>query len=51
MDKTIDFDVELKRFEPSLEVEEAVDNIYNQDLTDMTDIFKDMISESRKIVK
>ena len=47
----IDFDEELKRFEPSLEVEEAVENIYSQDLTDYTDIFKDMLQESRKIIK
>ena len=35
----IDFEEELKKFHPSLEVEEAEDAIYNQDLTDMADIF------------
>lgn len=30
----IDFEEELKKFKPSLEVEEAEEAIYNQDLTD-----------------
>ena len=29
----IDFEEELKKFKPSLEVEEAEEAIYNQDLT------------------
>ena len=34
----IDFEEELKKFEPSMEIEEAEDSIYNRDLTDMMDI-------------
>ena len=34
----IDFEEELKKFQPSLEVEEAEEAIYSRDLTDMTDI-------------
>ncbi len=34
----IDFEEELKKFHPSLEVEDAEEAIYNQDLTDMADI-------------
>ena len=34
----INFEDELKKFHPSLEVEDAVDAIYSQDLTDMADI-------------
>jgi hypothetical protein len=34
----INFEEELKKFHPSLEVEDAEEAIYNQDLTDMTDI-------------
>ena len=30
----IDFEEEIKKFHPSLEVEEAEDAIYNNDLTD-----------------
>lgn len=41
----IDFDEELKKFQPSLEIEEAEDAIYSRDLTDMTDILKEMLKE------
>lgn len=41
----IDFDEELKKFQPSLEVEEAEDAIYGHDLTDMTDILLEMMRE------
>ncbi|MBQ6441401.1 MAG: hypothetical protein IJJ13_02250 [Lachnospiraceae bacterium] len=44
----IDFEEELKSYEPSLEIEEAVDNIYGHDLTDLTDIFREMLEESRR---
>ena len=43
----IDFEEELKKFKPSLEVEEA-EAIYNQDLTDMTDILREMMKEARR---
>ena len=41
----IDFEEELKKFQPSLEVEEAEDAIYDRDLTDMTDILPEMMKE------
>ncbi len=44
----IDFEEELKKFQPSLEVEEAEEAIYNHDLTDMTDILQEMLKEARK---
>ena len=44
----IDFEEELKKFKPSLEVEEAEEAIYNQDLTDMTDILTEMMKEARR---
>ena len=44
----IDFEEELKNFKPSLEVEEAEQAIYNQDLTDMTDILREMMKEARR---
>lgn len=44
----INFEEELKKFQPSLEVEEAEEAIYNHDLTDMTDILQEMIKEVRK---
>ena len=45
----IDFEEELKKFQPSLEVEDAEEAIYNHDLTDMTDILKEMMREAKKI--
>lgn len=44
----IDFEEELKKFKPSPEVEEAEEAIYNQDLTDMTDILREMMKEARR---
>ncbi len=41
----IDFEEELKKFHPSLEVEDAEEAIYNQDLTDMADLFVKMIKD------
>lgn len=44
----INFEEELQRFQPSLEVEQAEDAIYNNDLTDATDIIKEILKESKK---
>ena len=44
----INFEEELKRFKPSLEVEEAEDAIYDRDLTDMTDIMQEILREARQ---
>lgn len=44
----INFEEELKKFRPSLEVEEAEDAIYNQDMTDMVDLLVNMIRESEE---
>ncbi|MCI8371912.1 MAG: hypothetical protein HFI75_05880 [Lachnospiraceae bacterium] len=41
----IDFEEELKRFQPIMEIEELEELVYNQNLTDMTDIMKEMIEE------
>ena len=43
----IDFEEELKKFQPSLEVEEAEDAIYNHDLTDVTDIITEILRDTR----
>ncbi len=42
----INFEEELKKFHPSLEIEDAADAIYNQDLTDMADILVGMLKEA-----
>lgn len=41
----INFEEQLKKFHPSLEVEDAEEAIYNQDLTDMADILVKMIND------
>ena len=41
----INFEEELKKFRPRLEVEYAEESIYNQDLTDMADLLVRMIQE------
>ncbi|GFI28752.1 MAG: hypothetical protein HFH50_12275 [Lachnospiraceae bacterium] len=44
----INFEEELKKFKPSLEVEEAEDAIYDRDLTDMTDIMQEILREAKQ---
>lgn len=41
----IDFQEELKKFHPSLEVEDAEDAIKRLDNTDMTDIMKELLEQ------
>ena len=41
----INFEEELKNFKPSLEVEEAEQAIYNHELTDMTDVLKQIMQQ------
>ncbi len=41
----INFEEELKKFQTSLEVEDAGEAIYNQDLTDMADLLVKMLKE------
>ena len=44
----LNFEEGLKKFKPSLEVEEAEDAIYDRDLTDMTDIMQEIMKEARE---
>ena len=43
----INFEEELKKFHPSLEIEDAEEAIYNQDMTDMADILVKMLKETK----
>lgn len=43
----IDFEEELKKFEPSMEIDDAEDAIYSRDLTDMMDILQEMLKERK----
>ena len=42
----INFEEELNKFHPSLEVEQAEEAIYNQDLTDVADLLVKMVKEA-----
>ncbi|MEG0370291.1 MAG: hypothetical protein RSF83_04280 [Hungatella sp.] len=44
----IDFEEELSKFKPSLEVEAIEDAIVQSDLTDMTDIMMELIKERKE---
>ena len=42
----LNFEEEVKKFQPSLEIEDIEDAIYQEDLTDMTDILREMIEQT-----
>ena len=44
----INFEEELKKFHHSLEIDQAEEAIYNQDLTDMADLLVNIIRESQE---
>ncbi len=44
----INFDEEIKKFHPSLEVDEAEDAIYNNNITDLTDIMVEIMKEAKE---
>ena len=43
----LNFEEDLKKFKPSLEVEDIEQAVYEEDLEDLTDILRDMM-EQRK---
>ncbi|WP_204217101.1 hypothetical protein [Lachnoclostridium sp. An181] len=43
----LNFEEELKKFKPSLEVEDIEDAVYQEDLTDMTDILREMMQQQQ----
>ena len=43
----LDFDKELEKFQPSLDVEQVEDVVYNNNLTDVSDIVKELIQETK----
>ena len=47
-DIMINYEEELKKFHPSMDVNEAEDAIYSRDLTDVTDILKEMIRDEKE---
>lgn len=41
----LNFDEELKKFKPCLEVEEIEEAVYQEDLTDITDVLKEVMQQ------
>ena len=41
----IDFDEEIKKFKPGLEVDDAEDAIYNNDVPDITDLINKIVED------
>ena len=44
----LNYEEELKKFQPCLEVDDAEGAIYRQDLTDVIDILKEMIKNNKQ---
>ncbi len=43
----LNFEEELKKFQSSLEVEDIEGAVYQEDLTDMTDILREVIEQTK----
>ena len=43
----INFEEELKKYKPSVEIQDAEDAIYHRDITDMMDILQEMLKENK----
>ncbi|MDY6324699.1 MAG: hypothetical protein SPL99_06505 [Catonella sp.] len=44
----LDFEKELEKFKPSLEVDDAEDAIKGNDMSDVADLIKEIIEENEK---
>lgn len=44
----LDYDEELKKFKPSLEVEDIEEAVYSEDLSDMTDLLREVMDQTNK---
>ena len=43
----LNYEEELKKFKPSLEVEDIEDAVYHEDLTDMSDLLKQVMDQKK----
>ena len=43
----LDYEEEIKKFKPSLEVDDIEEAVYQEDLSDMTDILREMLSQAK----
>ncbi|MBQ3932497.1 MAG: hypothetical protein II653_01940 [Lachnospiraceae bacterium] len=44
----LNFDEEIKKFKPSLEVDETEDAIYNSNIKDVTDVVQELLEEMKE---
>lgn len=47
----LNYEEELKKFKPSLEVDQIEEAVYDEDLTDMQDIMKEVMANKEKKLK
>lgn len=47
----LDFEEELEKFQPSMDIEKVEDVVYDSNLTDVTDIVKELIQQSKTTIK
>lgn len=45
----INFEEELKKFKPSMEIEQVEDAVYNRKYDDVTDVVKELLKEFRSV--
>ena len=43
----LDYEEELKKFRPSLDVEDIEDAVYQEDLSDMTDLLREVMDQTK----
>ena len=44
----LDYEEELKKFKPSLEVEDIEDAVYKEDLTDVKELLKQVMDQTKQ---
>ena len=44
----LDFEEELKKFRPSLEIDQVEDTVYNNNLSDVTDLMDELLREMKE---
>lgn len=45
-DSMLDFEKELEKFQPSLEIEEVAEVVRHNDMSDVTDLIKEVLRET-----
>ncbi len=43
----LNYEEELRKFKPSLEVEDIEDAVYQEDLSDMTDLLREVMDQTK----